>query len=112
MVATRPPVFNLGRSRLLRYPYGSRCPREPPIRTVRIEAPSSSAATQLVQDLVPFAQTDIVPLGGERWEIRVEESSEEELDAVLHAVARWAADCRLSEAHVLVDDAPIDVPRH
>ena len=62
-----------------------------------------------MRDLVPFAQTDLVPLGGERWEVRVEESSEEELDAVLHAVARWAVECRLEEAHVLVDDEPVDV---
>ena len=61
---------------------------------------------------MPFAQTDIVPLGGERWEVRVEESSEDELDAVLHAVARWAADCHLSDALVLVDDERVDVPEH
>jgi hypothetical protein len=59
---------------------------------------------------VPFAQTDLVPLSGERWEVRVEESSEEELDAVLHAVARWAAECRLEETHVLVDGRQVDVP--
>jgi len=62
-----------------------------------------------VRDLVPFAQTDLVPLGGERWEVRVEESSEEELDAVLHAVARWAAECRLEETRVLVDGERVDV---
>jgi len=59
---------------------------------------------------VPFAQTDLVPLSGERWEVRVEESSEEELDAVLHAVARWAVECQLEETHVLVDDERVDVP--
>ena len=58
---------------------------------------------------MPFAQTDIVPLGGERWEVRVEESSEEELDAVLHAIARWAVDCQLEETNVLVDDQRVDV---
>jgi len=62
-----------------------------------------------VRDLVPFAQTDLLPLSGERWEVRVEESSEEELDAVLHAVARWAVDCRLEETHVLVDGEQVDV---
>src|ERR1700746_2444973 len=58
------------------------------IRTVRIEAPSTSAAELLVRDLVPFARTDVLPLEGERWEVRVEESTAEELDAVLLAVAR------------------------
>ena len=59
---------------------------------------------------MPFARTDLLPLGGERWEVRVEESSEEELDAVLHAVARWAAECRLEETRVLVDDEPVELP--
>jgi len=63
-----------------------------------------------VRDLVPFAQTDLLPLSGERWEVRVEESSEEELDAVLHAIARWAADCHLGDTHVLVDDERVDIP--
>ena len=85
-------------------------PRGVSIRAVRIEAPSTNAAEQLVHDLVAFVRTDLVPLEGERWEVRVEESSEEELDAVLHAVARWADECRLEEAHVLVDDQPVDLP--
>jgi hypothetical protein len=59
---------------------------------------------------VPFARTDVVPLGGERWEVRVEESSEDELDVVLHAVARWAADSELGEMQVLVDGERIDLP--
>ena len=57
-----------------------------------------------------FAPTDLVPLADERWEVRVEDSSEQELDAVLHAVARWVADCRLSETQVLVDGERIDLP--
>ena len=80
------------------------------IRSVRIEAPTTTAATQLVRDLVPFARTDLVPLGGERWEVLVEESSEDELDAVLHAVARWAAECRLEETRVLVDGESVELP--
>jgi hypothetical protein len=36
------------------------------IRTIRIEAPTSSSAELLVHDLVPFAQTDLLPLDGER----------------------------------------------
>ena len=83
---------------------------EPPISTIRIEAPTTSSATQLVRDLVPFAQTDLVPLDDERWEVLVEESSEDELDAVLHAVARWAADCSLEEASVLVDGKHVELP--
>jgi hypothetical protein len=63
-----------------------------------------------VQDLVPFARTDLLPLGGERWEVRVEEDSEDALDAVLHAIARWAADCRLEGARVLVDGEPVELP--
>ena len=63
-----------------------------------------------MRDLVAFARTDLVPLAGERWEVRVEDSSEEELDAVLHAAARWAADCQLSETEVLVDDQRVDLP--
>jgi hypothetical protein len=43
--------------------------------------------------------------------VRVEESSEEELDAVLHAVARWACDQHLVQPQVLVDDAPVELPR-
>ena len=85
-------------------------PRGAAINTVRIEAPTTSAATQLVRDLVPFAQTDLVPLDDERWEVRVEESSEDELDAVLHAVARWAVDCSLDQASVLVDGKQVELP--
>jgi hypothetical protein len=59
---------------------------------------------------VPFAQTDLVPLGDERWEVRIEESSDDELDAVLHAVARWAADCSLEETTVRVNGEPVDLP--
>jgi len=56
---------------------------------------------------VPFARTDLIPLEGERWEVRVEESTDDELDAVLLAVARWAADCELKRRRVLVDGAPV-----
>jgi hypothetical protein len=51
-----------------------------------------------------------VPLDGERWEIRVEESTEEELDAVLLAVARWAVACDLEPRHVLVDGEQVALP--
>jgi hypothetical protein len=63
-----------------------------------------------VQDLVPFARTDILPLGDERWEVLVEEGSDEALDAVLHTIARWAAECRLPSTRVLVDDEPVELP--
>ncbi|MDX6506455.1 MAG: hypothetical protein QOG06_1099 [Gaiellaceae bacterium] len=63
-----------------------------------------------MHDLVPFARTDLVPLDEERWEVRVEESTEDELDAVLHAVARWVAACELEQRHVLVDDEPVELP--
>ena len=82
----------------------------PAIHSIRIEAPSSGAAHQLVHDLVPFARTDLVPLDEERWEIRVEEPTEEELDAVLLAVDRWAAACEVKQRHVLVDGKPVDLP--
>jgi hypothetical protein len=59
---------------------------------------------------MPYARTDLVPLEGERWEVRVEESSEDELDVVLNAVARWAADCRLERARVLVDGERVELP--
>lgn len=59
---------------------------------------------------MPFARTDLVPLDGERWEVRVEESTEEELDAVLVAVARWAAACELGRRQVLVDGEPVELP--
>lgn len=55
--------------------------------------------------------TDLLPLEGERWEVRVVESTEDELDAVLLAVARWAATCELQPQRVLVDDEPVDLPR-
>jgi len=80
------------------------------IRSIRIEAPTSGAATLLVRDLVPFARTDVVPLAGERWEVRVEESTEDELDAVLLAVARWAAACSVEPRQVLVDGEPVELP--
>ena len=51
-----------------------------------------------------------MPLDEERWEVRVEESTEDELDAVLHAVARWVAACELGQRHVLVDDEPVELP--
>jgi hypothetical protein len=50
------------------------------------------------------------PLGAERYEVRIEESSDEELDAVLLAVARWAADQELEQPQVLVDDTPVELP--
>ena len=84
--------------------------REPPIRSISIEAPTNIAATQLVRDLFPFARSDLVALEGERWEVRVEDSSEQELDVVLQTVARWAAEQQLEEPHVLVDDAPVELP--
>jgi hypothetical protein len=42
--------------------------------------------------------------------VRIEESSDDELDAVLLAVARWAADQQLEQPRVLVDDAPVELP--
>jgi hypothetical protein len=63
-----------------------------------------------VHDLVPFARTDLVPLGDERWEVLVEEGSEEALDAVLQAVARWAAGCQIERTRVLLDDEPVELP--
>ena len=42
--------------------------------------------------------------------MRVEESTDDELDAVLLAVARWAADCELERRRVLVDGAPVELP--
>jgi hypothetical protein len=59
---------------------------------------------------MPYAKTDLVPLGGERWEVRIDESSEDELDVVLNAVARWAADCRLRETRVVVDGERVQLP--
>ena len=60
---------------------------------------------------MPYAKTDLVPLADERWEVRIEESSEDELDVVLHAVARWASDHELDETQVLVDGRPVDLPQ-
>jgi hypothetical protein len=77
---------------------------------IRIEAPTEGAATQLVSDLVAFARTDVVPLDGERWEVRVEESTEDALDAVLLAVARWAAANEVPERCVLVDGEHVELP--
>jgi hypothetical protein len=93
----------------LSYPVGSAA-RGADIRSVRIEAPTSGAANQLVHDLVPFARTDLLPLEDDRWEVRVEESTEEELDAVLLAVARWASACDVPQGHVLVDGEPAELP--
>jgi hypothetical protein len=93
----------------LGYPVG-RPPRGSAIRTIQIEAPTSGAATLLVRDLVPFARTDVVPLDDERWEVRVEESTDDELDAVLLAVARWAAAYELERRPVLVDGEPVELP--
>jgi hypothetical protein len=42
--------------------------------------------------------------------VRVEESSDEELDAVLHAVARWATGLSVERPRVLVDDRPFELP--
>lgn len=84
--------------------------RRAKIRNICIEVPTSGAANQLVRDLCPFARTDVVPLGNESWEVRVEESTEEELDAVLHAVARWASGSDLKPRHVLVDGDPVELP--
>ncbi|HKD33273.1 MAG TPA: hypothetical protein VKB73_07370 [Gaiellaceae bacterium] len=58
---------------------------------------------------MPYAKTDLVPLEDERWEVRIDESSEDELDVVLNAVARWATDHRLDDMQVLVDDKPVDL---
>jgi hypothetical protein len=63
-----------------------------------------------VHDLLPYAKTDLVPIDGERWEVRIEDSSEEELDVVLSAVARWAADNSFDQAQVLVDGERVELP--
>jgi hypothetical protein len=63
-----------------------------------------------VHDLMPYARTDLVPLADERWEVRIAESSEDELDVVLHAVARWASDHQLDETQVLVDGEQVELP--
>jgi hypothetical protein len=42
--------------------------------------------------------------------VLVEEGSEDALDAVLLAIARWAAACRLEQTRVLVDDEPVELP--
>ena len=42
--------------------------------------------------------------------MRVEESSEEELDAVLNTVSRWADECRVGQTRVLVDGEPVELP--
>ena len=80
------------------------------IRNIRIEVPTSGAANELVRDLCPFARTDLVELEGQGWEVRVEESTEEELDAVLLAIARWASASDLTPRRVLVDGAPTELP--
>lgn len=59
---------------------------------------------------MPFARTDLVPLEDERWEILVEDSTDDQLDAVLLAVARWAVACELEDQPVLVDGEPIELP--
>lgn len=51
-----------------------------------------------------------MPLDDDRWEVRVEEGTEEELDAVLLAVARWAAACELKPRRVLVDGRNVELP--
>ena len=83
---------------------------ESEIRNICIEVPTGGAANQLVRDLCPFARTDVVPIQDDGWEVRVEESTEEELDAVLHAVARWASGSDLKPRHVLVDGDPVELP--
>jgi hypothetical protein len=42
--------------------------------------------------------------------VRVEEGSDDALDAVLLAVARWAADHSLEKTRILVDGEPVDLP--
>jgi hypothetical protein len=59
---------------------------------------------------VPFARTDVVPIDDERWEVRVEGSTDDELDAVLIAIARWATTNELDEKRVLVDGEPVELP--
>ena len=80
------------------------------IPAISIEAPTAGAATQLVSDLVPFARTDVVPIDDERWEVRVEGSTDDELDAVLIAIARWAMANELDEKRVLVDGEAVELP--
>ena len=59
---------------------------------------------------MPFARTDVVPIDDERWEVRVEGSTDDELDAVLIAIARWATTNELDEKRVLVDGEPVELP--
>ena len=51
-----------------------------------------------------------MPLDDERWQVLVEEPSNDALDTVLLTVARWAADCELDQRHVLVDGEPVELP--
>ncbi len=91
-------------------PWSPPPPRRVRISTISIEAPNEGAATQLLSDLVPFARIDVLPLDDERWEVRVEESSGEELDAVLLAVARWTAANGLPQRCVQLDGRPVELP--
>jgi hypothetical protein len=50
-----------------------------------------------------------VPLEQGRWEVRVEDGSDDELDVVLHTAARWADEHEL-EPRVFVDDEPVELP--
>ena len=59
---------------------------------------------------MPFARTDVVPIDDERWEVRVEGSTDDELDAVLIAIARWAVANELDEKRVLVDGEAVELP--
>ncbi len=59
---------------------------------------------------MPFARTDVVPIDDERWEVRVEGSTDDELDAVLIAIARWAMANELDEKRVLVDGEAVELP--
>ena len=51
-----------------------------------------------------------MPLEDERWEILVEDSTDDQLDAVLLAIARWAVACELEGQPVLVDGELIELP--
>lgn len=51
-----------------------------------------------------------MPLDDERCEVLVEDPSDDALDTVLLAVARWVAACELEHRHVLVDGEPVELP--
>jgi hypothetical protein len=74
-------------------------------KLVHVEAPDAENALALIEKLLGV-HAEVVPIGADRCEVRIELGEEDGLDNVLRAVADWRAAGDLPSSPVRVTDHP------